>query len=532
MSSPIDTDEVRSALESVLESEDFSASPRMVELLAYIVEQTLAGEKARLKAFTIANEVFGRDETFDAAQDPLVRVQASRLRKSLERYYLTTGKDDPIRISVPKGSYGAEFSAVETVAEHTLAPAADLSQTEPTIAVLPFATIDRDDDQHYFADGITEEITTALTQVENFRVMSRYSTSNYDATGKSANEIGKDLGVRFLMNGTVQRSTKSVRVTASLIDAASGTQVWANAYSRDLNADDLLEVRDAIAKEVAARIADAYGVIPRMLERETRGKKARDLAAYDALLRFFHYQSNLNAKTLDWAKRGLERAVNIDPDYAIAFAALAEIACDEYSLRFDYSKPREDAKQRLIDANDYARRAVSIDPACQLAQYAMSFVHFHRREKDECLAAAMKVIALNPNAPYYVGVAGWLVALVGEWDLGLETLRESFERNPFYPDWFNLAPFQYHFLRGEYDESLAAANKVIIPGLAWDPLCRLLALTRLGRHDEATAAHRQLSEEHPEFRSYARDYISAYVFSSEDTDTFLKTFNDAEDYLS
>lgn len=526
MSNSTDSNEIRAALDRVLESEDFRVSPRMVELLVYIVEQTLEGRQSRLKAFSIANEVFGRDESFDAGQDPLVRVQASRLRKALERYYLTAGKGDPVQINVPKGGYAAEFVAVETVADS--APVESLLHAEPTIAVLPFATIDRDEEQRYFADGITEEITTALTQVENFRVMSRYSACNYDATGKNALEIGKELGVRFLMNGTVQRSVKSVRVTASLIDAANGSQLWANAYSRDLKASDILEVRDVIAQEVAARIADAYGVIPRMLEKETRGKKAQDLAAYDALLRFFHYQTHLNAETLQWAKRGLERAVAVDPDYAIAFAALAEVACDEYSLRYDYSKRRDETKQRLADANDYARRAVSIDPACQLAQYAMSLVHFHRRERDECLAAAMKVIELNPNAPYYVGVAGWLIALAGEWDLGLETLRESFARNPFYPDWFNLAPFQYHFLRGEFEEALVAANKVIIPGLAWDPLCRLLALTRLDRRDEATAAYRQLTEEHPEFKSYARDYISAYVFADADIDRLLEAFVDAE----
>lgn len=520
MSIPISDEEALTALKLILASDDFISSPRLADMLTFIVEQTLQGQSAYLKAFNIANQVFGRDEKFDAGTDPLVRVQASRLRKAIERYYLTSGANDRIQISVPKGSYAAAFGTAEAGARQL--SGADSGRSDPTLAVLPFATIDRDEDQDYFANGITEELTTALTQVENFHVVSRHSTQHYKNSEKDIREIGKDLGVRFVMKGTVQRSSKALRITASLIDTSNSMQIWANSYSRELKTSDIFEVRDDIAREVTAGIGDAYGVIPRLLEKETRGKRANDLDAYDAVLRFFHYQTHLGRDNYEWARRGLERAIAKDPEYAIALAALAELECDNYSLRY---VPPYDG---IEEAYAFARRAVSADPACQLAHYSMAFVQFHRGQRAGCLESAEKVIALNPNAPYYVGVAGWLTALVGEWDRGLEILKESCKRNPFYPDWFNLASFQYHFLREEFDDALIDADKIIVPGQAWDPLTRLVTLIRLGRDEQAAAVHTQLNREHPEFDSYAREYIGAYVFEDSAVEKIYQAYLDSQ----
>ena len=365
--------------------------------------------------------MFGRDETFDAATDPLVRVQANRLRKAIERYYLTHGIEDSIRISVPKGKYVAVFERVSALSPDSSGPGI----SQPTVAVLPFSTIGESEQQEYFADGLTEELTTALAQVENFAVISRHSTYQFASRDQSIREIGQILQVRFIMEGTVQRSSKALRVTAQLTDTSNGLQIWADSFSSKLKAKDIFEIQDEIVGAVTSRVADAFGVIPRLLEKETRGKRANSLDAYDALLRFFHYQTHLGPDTYDWARRGLEKAVEKDPEFAPALAALAELACDNLSLR--YHEPYD----RIEEAYEYARRAVSADPACQLAHYSMAFVHFHRKNREGCIQSARQVIELNPNSPYFVGVAGWLMALAGDWDRGLGVLFESVKRNPF-----------------------------------------------------------------------------------------------------
>ena len=505
VSEELDNDKIETALRKILESRDFRASPRLAQMLTFIVEETLEGRGPYLKAFYIANQVFGRDENFDAATDPLVRVQANRLRKAIEHYYLTEGANDPVRISVPKGRYCAEFQSSGRAGTSSAVPAA------PTIAVLPFATASAED-LDYFADGLAEELTTALARVENFRVVSRHSTRQYGKGGQDIRDIGQELAVRFILEGSVQRSVKAVRVTAQLTDASDGVQVWADSYSRKLQADDLFDIQDEIVAQVIAKVADTYGVIPRMLEKETRGKRTNDLEAYDSLLRFYHYQANLGLEQYDYARRGLLKAIERDPEYGPALAALAELACDNLTLR--YHEPYD----RLDEAYDYARRAISVDPECQQAHFGMALVQFQRRDRDECIRSARKIIELNANVPYYAGVAGWLIALAGEWEQGLEILEGSIEQNPFYPDWWNLAPFQYYFFKEQYEQALAAAERMILPGLPWDPLVRLASLARLGKTDEASAVLQQLNREFPDFAGYAHEYIHHYVFEEKHAD--------------
>ncbi len=501
-----EADAILSTLERVLESEDFSAAPRLTSLLDFIVRETLAGRSHLLKGFNIANQVFGRDENFDARTDPLVRVQANRLRKALERFYLLSGKNEEIRITVPKGSYAAVF---ERKSRGRPGVAAASAPAEPTVAVLPFASIGSDKDQEYFADGITEELTVALAQVENFRVIARQSTQRYKGGDVDLRDVGHELNVRFVMQGAVQRQTNSLRITAQLTDTQSGVQVWAKRFDRELETEDLFAIQDEITQRVITSVSDAYGVIPRLLEKEIRGKRATDLESYDAVLRFFHYQANPGTETFKRARRGLEVAVERNPDYAMALASLSEVYSDNYALHL------EPPFELLDQAYDLARRAIALDPSCQQAHHAMAMAQFQRRERPGCLKALERILELNPNAPYHSGAAGWLMALVGDWDRGLSILEESKARNPFHPPWFNVAIFQYHFLRGEYDYALAAAERVKMPGLAWDPLIRAAALQRLGRTEEAKQVVTELVEQHPDFAPSAREYISRFVFEKE-----------------
>ena len=497
-----EVDAILAALERILQSEDFSAAPRLTSLLDFIVRETLAGRSHLLKGFNIANQVFGRDEQFDARTDPLVRVQANRMRKALERYYLLTGKDEPLRITVPKGSYAAVFERKDDDAPSGAAPA----PAEPTVAVLPFKSIGSGQDQEYFADGITEELTVALAQVENFRVIARQSTQRFKGDDVDLREIGGQLNVRFVMQGAVQRQADALRVTAQLMDTQTGTQVWAQRFDRKLETEDLFAIQDEITQMVITSISDAYGVIPRLLEKEIRGKRATDLESYDAVLRFFHYQANPGVDTFKRARRGLEVAVERNADYAMALASLSEVYSDNYALHLD---PPYDL---LDQAHDLARRAIALDPSCQQAHHAMAMAQFQRRERPGCLKALERVLELNPNAPYYSGAAGWLMALVGDWERGLSILEESKARNPFYPPWFHLPIFEYHFMRGEYDEALAAAELFKLPGLAWDPLIRAAALQRLGRGDEAGRVVEGLVAAHPDFAASAHEYIGRFVF--------------------
>ena len=509
--------QVNEALERILASEDFAASPRLSEMLSFVVQRSLEGRTARLKAFNIAHHVFGRDESFDATTDPLVRVQASRLRKAIERYYLTTGAYDRVRISIPKGGYAAKFS-IDDAARLPDAIRVHSATREPTIAVVPFDMVSDGAENSYFARGITVDLATRITEYENLHVINWYSTDEYDASGKDYGRMGNELGARFVLSGTVQRENSHLHVSASLIDSASGEMLWSKSYDRELSSIDILQIQDEIARQVVARLADRYGVIPRLLEKESKGKTSPDLEAYDAVLRFYHYNTHLGSDNYQWAKRALEHAIRLDPDYSLALASLAELSWDNYVLRY------EEPYDCLGRAYDYARRAVASDPESQAAWYAMAFVSFLRKENDACLEAANRVLELSPKRPYYIGTAGFVIALAGEWQRGLDLIGTAKDLNPFHPTWLDFAPFAYHYFAGEYEQAIAFANTITAPGIAWDPLARMNALFNLGRNGQAVAAYEELRTCHPDFDTYARDYIGHLIFKASDADSFYETY--------
>jgi adenylate cyclase len=184
---------------------------------------------------------------------------------------------------------------------------------------------------------------------------------------------------------------------------------------------------------------------------------------------------------------------------------LGHIHADNYALGFcEIEAPLEKALK-------FAQKGVALAPDNQFARDALTLVYFHRGAKEMFLQHVEQTLALNPNSPYIVGVAGWHMALYGEWDRGLTLLKKGMTLNPYHPSWFHLAPFMDAYRRGEYENALSEALKFNYPELFWDPLVRAVALGRLGRQSEAKTALGQLLTLVPDFSTQGRLLISRYV---------------------
>ncbi|MGI9412151.1 MAG: hypothetical protein ACR2PM_00675, partial [Hyphomicrobiales bacterium] len=207
----IPADAIWAEFHSITGSPPFVSSHRLIRFLQFVIEEALADRASRLKEYTIALEVFDQSETFNPQTNTIVRVHAGRLRRRLERYYLTDGSADEIRIDIPKGGYAPVFEQrSETPAASEIAvppapteapPASDDIRTLPTgpsIAVLPFDNLSADPEQGYFADGIAEEILNALTRFSELRVIARHSTFKYKGQPIDVRDVGKDLGADFV----------------------------------------------------------------------------------------------------------------------------------------------------------------------------------------------------------------------------------------------------------------------------------------------------------------------------------------------
>ena len=500
---------IRTQLERILKSAVFRASDKQRKFLSFVIEETLEDRASQLKGFTIAVSVYGRTQRFDPQVDPIVRVEAGRLRRALDHYYLTAGKNDPLRITIPKGGYVPIFQTIQIPPSgaQTFTPKQiDIAlNAEPSVAVMPFINMTADTDQDYLTEGLTEELTTELARYQDLQVIASQSTMRFKGRKVNSKEVGRDLGVRFLITGSVRKYVKTIKVAIQLLDTSNGEQIWGENYKRDQTAYDLIAIQEEIALSVTGVIADHYGLINRRLSRESRKKTPADLKAYDAVLRFYHYEAQLTPQAFKKALKGLEEAVEIDPEYGLAWAMLGHLHADNHALGFcEIEAPLEKALA-------FAQKGVALAPNNQFARDALTLVYFHRSDKDFFLQHVEETIALNPNSPYIVGVAGWHMMLYGEWERGLALLKKGMKLNPYHPSWFHLAPFMDYYRRGDYENALAEALKFNFPELYLDPMMRAAVLGQIGRKKEAKAAIGEILKLVPDFAARGRCLISSYV---------------------
>jgi TolB-like protein len=484
-------DLVLQQLHRILGSPDFVSSRRNSEFLDFIVKETIAFRGDRIKGYVIGVDVFALGDEFDPQIDPIVRIQAGRLRRTLSRYYETHGVRDTILISLPKGTYKPIFeyrSQTETDVNDDL-------QNELGIAVFPFENQTGGDDQSFLADGITEELTIALTRFTDFRVVASQSTLKFRMTGIEPRQAAEELGVRFLLHGSVRKAAEQIRIIAELSDIKTDTQLWGESYSRDLTTGNLFAIQDEITQRVVAAIADSYGAILRTLAKDMSRKSTDDLSAYEATLRFYQYQHHARSASYEETRQALEHAVDRDPDYALAWAMLSELCSDDQAMLFS------DRFNLSEQAMEFANRALTLDRSCQYAHFAKAYAHFHRYEKESFTIEAEQVIKMNPNASFLVGFIGFLTALLLEWDKGLRLLKQSRVLNPYYPGWFHLPQFLKYYCQHDFDQALVEAELFCSPTLAWDAILRAAALGQLQRSEEAELAIYELRQQAPDLCS-------------------------------
>jgi adenylate cyclase len=498
---------VKAQLDRILQSPEFRAPLKQREFLKFVVHETLEGRASQIKAYTVAVAVYGRNTEFDPQIDPIVRVEAGRLRRALERYYLTAGKNDSLRLEIPKGGYVPTFRAVQPLKPKEKPAGSNDSALPagPSIAVIPLINLAGDKEQDYFADGLTEELTAELARYQDFQVIASQSTMRLKGRRLDSKKVGKDLGVQFLLSGSVRNDAKAVKVTIRLLDTATAEQIWGESYKRDLTAADLIAVQEEITHRVVGTIADQYGLISRRLSAESRKRAPADLRAYDAVLRFYHYESELTPQAFEKALAALQQAVEIDPEYGLAWAMLGHLHADNHALGFS------EIKASLEKALAFAQKGVALSPQNQFARDALTLVYFHQGDKRQFFQHVEQTIALNPNAPYVTGVAGWHMMLYGEWERGLAMLKKGMKLNPYHPSWFHLATYMDCYRRGEYEKALAEAMKFNFPQLYLDPLMRAAALAHMGKENEARTAVGELLKLAPEFAVRGKQLIGRYV---------------------
>lgn len=385
--------------------------------------------------------------------------------------------------------------------------------TGPSIAVLPFDNLSGDPEQDYFADGMTDEIITALTRFRDLFVIGRNTSFQYRGRSVDVRKIGEVLGVRYVVEGTVRRATGTIRISAQLTDAKSAANLWAESYDRLLNAENVLAVQDEITDQIVGAIADPRGVIFRaeLLRSESAGTE--HLESYECVLRARQFWRVLTVEEHLRARECLERTVAIDPGYAEAWAWLGEIYLSELVLGTNDRSDKPNSVNRAFEAG---RRAVHLDPRNQLGHYILAQVYYHMNELDSFQKEADLALRLNPNDANLLGFLGFFKGAVGQWELGASLAKKAMTINPQGATWvWVITIYNDHYSRKEYDEALAAIKNWDNPEFVWLHINLASVYGQLGDTENAHAAVARLLELYPDFGNRARDEIEIWIRDKE-----------------
>jgi TolB-like protein len=522
---------VREQLERILASPEFVATDRLRSFLRFVVEEKLAGRADRLKGYAIALEVLGRDATFDPQNDPSVRIEAGKLRRRLERYYLGAGRQDPIRIEIPKGTYAPTFAFhhdVEGAQQATGAPAppprrrlsrsgllglagtvaASLivlttiwlrpeapmpelaagqpapQQRGPAIIVLPFEDLSENDPGNAFAGGLTEELISNLMRFAELRLYSAYGSFQEEPTADPV-ELGKRLDVGYVVRGSVRRGPDRVRLIVHLIDARTGEHLWSETYDRALTPENVFAEQEQLAADLAGHLAQPYGIINEVTADSFRRQRPETLFAYDCVLRAFAYRRTQNPELYAASRTCLEEAVSRDPGYAHAWAMLAFAYLDDF--RYGYGSRAGDAS--VLDLTlDTARHATDLDPDSVLGLLALSSVQFYRREFAEADEINRRLLSLNPTNPEVLAQVGWRTAFARNWDEGIALIQLAIDRSIKAPDYYYLIKTLDYYRRSDYRAALAEIDGIATSDFIWVPVVLAAIQAQLGNRAEARHA--------------------------------------------
>jgi adenylate cyclase len=520
--------EIRGQVECILLSQEFRASERLTGFLRFVTEETLAGRASGINQRTVAVKGLGFASNFDPQTNPGVRIHAHRLRRALDRYYLIQGVADTIRIEIPKGAYVPVFSLSsgrredaelrpQVQPEPSAAPAEPplAYLNSPTIAVLQVEFLGGDEEYAYLSNGLTEEIVIALTRFPEFLVVGPLQRDILGRKHLGSRGIGRHYRVRFMLDGTVRVRSQSLRMTAKLTDTLSGHQLWGQVYDCDLETTSIGQIEDEIVSQAVATIADNFGVIPRALAKESLAHQNDTLSDYEAILRFHHHVRTVSEQSLTEAITALEEAVQRDPNHDLALALLGDLVGAPYWLGY------VDDKSGLERSAELGQRALALNPNSQPAHFTLAQVYYSRRQRGPCLAEIEQILDLNPNHANYVAISALFLAMMGEWERGLELVHKAMRLNPHHPGWYHLIPFLDRYRQGEYEAALQEARRFNTPDYFWDPLIRTAVLGQLGRQGEAEKAARELLALMPDFESRGRSVLKRMVFLDENVEMLL-----------
>ena len=389
---------------------------------------------------------------------------------------------------------------------------------KPSVAVLPFINMSDDPKQEYFSDGLTEEIITALSKVPRLFVIARNSTFTYKGKSVKIQRVGRELGVRYVVEGSVRKSGDRVRITAQLIDATTGHHLWAERYDRDLK--DIFALQD----EITLKILMALQVkLTEGEQRDLRGRGTDNLDAYLKFLQSSEHAARFTKEDNVLARQLLEEAIALDPGYAMPYLRLS--ATHLMDLLYGSSKS---PKQSLRLAQELVQKALALDANLAEAYAFLGRIYLTKRQHEKAIAEGERALALAPNSDFVHAALAFTLRHSGRPEEAIALFKKAIRLNPIPPAWYLWGLGFSYFELGQYEEAIAEFRKALhrAPDSQFSHMGLAAAYSELGRDKEARAAAAEVLNINPKFS--LEQWAKTHMYKNQaDFDRFVEALRKA-----
>ncbi len=488
-------------LNRICASKEFVTKPVIKKFLTYLITEYVEGRSDQLKGYTIGLDVFDLGKGFDPDQNPLVRINAGRLRRLLKMYYLEEGKNDLIQIDIPKGTYCPVITkrnedSLTAKSKPHFSPAMEMGDS--SIAVLPFKNISNNKELDFLAYGFARDLSDALTKFDDLRVVG--ASKGYDdnhSYSKTLDQL-RNKGVGFLIDGDIKAFGKNAKISFRLINVSNNAQLWVHHFKFDLENDDLFETQEKITQLIAGHVGGAFGPVNRFRYRILKKSRPNSLNEQDVLLKFYHHIALLTRESAAEFHKVAFEALEKEPESALLNSLVGSIYTTIYSLDFP------GADEAFKKAGPLIEKAYAINPDHSLIRSNLATKCFFYDERERFFELVNRDKEWIANSSIYLGAYAHRACTFGEWELGIELLDRVFDNNLYVALWLHGVYSLYYYRKGDYEKALESANKYQIPGLFWGPIHRLTALSQLGRLEQAEKEYQALLKYRPDFMERGR----------------------------
>ena len=517
-------------LARIVSSEDFQASERLKDFLTFVVEETLAGRGESIKAYTIALAVFGRGVDFDPMLDPIVRVEAGRLRKLLERYYFLH-PSDPVLIKIPRGNYiplfnlraGDEQAATDSAQEEPgvkneleviLGKQLRIDDTElrqekrPVLLFIPFSNLTGDPALSPLILGLAEDLLLRLNP--NKLVDLRVASAGRGVDGEYINSFDAAFPVarseaRFILHGHVQAGDGLLRLYVSLTDARDNRRIWTEKFDIPYPARNFLETQEAVSAKIVGALVDSFGIIARLLMQEVSYLDLNKANSYETSLLYYIWESTQDKGNYIRAIQGIERSLATDPYNQSLLAGLSRL----YSADHHYAFNR--IPENLNKSMDLAKMATGIDDGAPLGRLAMAHSLFVQGRK-QALDETLKILLSMDLTPYALSVVGFFTGLAFDLEEGMALQGKAAGLNPRQPGYHQIVPFLHHYSRGDFESAMKHTLLLNMPTNVWDPILRSITYHKLNQPYAVQNAVEHIFVLEPDFKNKREQLLRAMLF--------------------